>query len=61
MSGKKAPVKKKDAAHSGGRGGISEQEARNLQQIFAEYDQDNSGEISLTELHHFFARTGSEM
>jgi len=36
---------------------ISESDAKNLQKIFAEYDADGSGEISILELQHFFAKS----
>ena len=40
---------------------ISDADARNLQKTFAEYDADNSGEISLIELQHFFAKSSAEL
>lgn len=36
---------------------ISDSDAKNLQKIFSEYDADGSGEISILELQHFFAKS----
>ena len=36
---------------------IPESDAKNLQKIFAEYDADGSGEISILELTHFFGKS----